>query len=458
MRTRLLLLLVALASPRAHACGCLAPPDPTNPVVQSRERIFFAVRGNEITAHIQLAFDQNTSSFAWLLPLPAVPDVSVGRNELFTALAAATQPSFQLTEAPPDCGGGRAARRSGCEGDCGGGFGGGGGYYGGSGDRYGRNGLPNPVVLQDTVGPYDYAVVRGDDDTALLDWLARNRYFVPTGTPGVLRPYVHPGAYFLAVKLAPNGATGDLQPIVVHYTSDLPMIPIILTSVTVAQRLPITAWILGPARAIPRNYYHVLLDDARIDWVGGAANYNDLVALAVAETPKHHGFVTEYAGPSEIVHDLSPSETELFRGLPKLTRLYTILTAADMTDDPVFSFNPDLELVASAHPATLTLGCAGTDGTLTTADGLRLPFANGKPTVPADLPAALRVEILREAGPPEIVADHRDAIESALAGMAPPPPTGDNPDAGPISRAPSRPFTLAALALLALLLRPRRRR
>ena len=51
---------------------------------------------------------------------------------------------------------------------------------------------------------------------------------------GVVGPYIRPGAYFLALKLRPGESAGDLQPVVLRYRSDLPMIPIVLTQVAAA--------------------------------------------------------------------------------------------------------------------------------------------------------------------------------------------------------------------------------
>src|SRR5437762_11709624 len=96
----------------------------------------------------------------------------------------------------------------------------------------------------------------------MLKWLSANHYFVPAGTSGAVDPYIHPGAYFLALKLKSGQSAGDLQPVVVHYKSDLPMIPIILTSVGAQPNMGIFVWILGEMRAVPRNYYHTVINDA----------------------------------------------------------------------------------------------------------------------------------------------------------------------------------------------------
>ena len=58
----------------------------------------------------------------------------------------------------------------------------------------------------------------------------------------------------------------------------------------------IQVWMLGAGRAIPRNYYHTVINDAKLDWINGSQNYNDVIIAATAEAPDKHSFVTEYAG------------------------------------------------------------------------------------------------------------------------------------------------------------------
>src|SRR5262249_23025909 len=44
-----------------------------------------------------------------------------------------------------------------------------------------------------------------------------------------------------------------------------------------------------------------ILDDAQIDWFNGARNYTDVVVRATREAAGRHTFVTEYAGPSNVM-------------------------------------------------------------------------------------------------------------------------------------------------------------
>ena len=292
--------VIALYSRRADACGCFTPPNPTVPVVQAGERILFAVENGKVTAHVQVQYSgASGQDFGWLLPLPAVPTLELGTDELFTQLTTTTQPRYTMnTVLSPDC---RQAFASG------GGAGGGSASGGAGGGNFGfadAGSAMSPLVVQDSVGPYDYAVLRADSKSDMLDWLTANHYFVPAGTDDSVGPYIHPGAFFLALRLRPGNGTGDLQPVVLHYQSDFGVIPITLTSTGAQENMGVQVWMLGTARAIPRNYNHTILNDAVIDWPSNGANYNNVIIRAVGEAPGKHTFVTEYAGPSTVMKNV----------------------------------------------------------------------------------------------------------------------------------------------------------
>ena len=139
----------------------------------------------------------------------------------------------------------------------------------------------------------------------MLQWLSDNHYFVPAGTDDAVGA-VHPPRRLLPRAQAARRATtsGDLQPVVVKYHSDLPMIPIVLTSVGGQPDMGIQVWMLGAGRAIPRNYYHTVINDAKLDWVGGSQNYNDVIIAATGEAPDKHTFVTEYAGGASVMQNV----------------------------------------------------------------------------------------------------------------------------------------------------------
>ncbi len=282
----------AINAPRiAAACGCFAAPSPAVPVVQAAERIVFAREDNRVVAHIEIQYEGAAEDFGWLIPLPTEPDFRLGAQELFDELENATAPTFLYAQNTQFCG------------DDGGGF------LSCSDDDTAFGGIPaadqgdpnqptRVLVKQFSAGPFESAALRADSKAEVLEWLEDNRYVVPDGGEDLLDPYIREGAFFLAIKLRSDADTGDLQPIVIEYEADNPMIPLILTQLGAVPDMGVLVWVLGDARAVPTNYRHVLINDEYIDWVNGAANYAQVIARAVDEAEDGHAFVTEYAGTS----------------------------------------------------------------------------------------------------------------------------------------------------------------
>ncbi len=286
---------------RAEACGCFTQPTVTTPVVQAGERILFAHEGNEVIAYIQIQYQGSADHFGWIVPLPSIPTLQIGTDELFAKLGATTQPKYQLTTNRIFCNGGSASYTNDSSGVGCGAFGDDAEYASATPDLgFANTDLSHngEVVVQDSIGPYDYAVLKADDQTEMTTWLKDNGYFVPDATGEAVKPYIHPGAYFLALKLRAGQSAGDVTPIILRYTSDLPMIPITLTQVGAIPNMGVLVWELGESRAIPRNYHHVVLDEVPI-WLG--AQYQGVITSAVGSAPGKHAFVTEYAGPSRVM-------------------------------------------------------------------------------------------------------------------------------------------------------------
>lgn len=284
-------LAVATAPAAAYACGCFAPPNPSVPVVQAGERILFAYEDGKVIAHIQIQYAGGEGEFGWLVPVPSVPEFDVSTDELFTQLIAQTQPRYTLNTVFPDA----------C-GTLNGGFGRGGVAFESDSGAPGAD-EDSPLVVEGSVGPFDYAVLKADDEQEMLEWLDESGYIVPAGLddPRILGPYIYEGGYFLALKLRAGESTGNIQPVKLVYESDYPMIPIILTSVAADPNMGVQVWVVGEHRAIPRNYRHTILNDEKIDWFNFGQNYNDVIIEATNEAPGGQSFVTEYAGPSDVM-------------------------------------------------------------------------------------------------------------------------------------------------------------
>ena len=114
---------------------------------------------------------------------------------------------------------------------------------------------------------------------------------------GIVRQHqsidLDPTASVTANPKAPDG---------LRYTGDESCVPIRLTRIAAQDDMDIRAFFLGDARTIPTNYRHVLVNPLKLDWPSFASNYKAIISLAVdAFAADGNAFVTEYAGPSDVV-------------------------------------------------------------------------------------------------------------------------------------------------------------
>jgi hypothetical protein len=115
---------------------------------------------------------------------------------------------------------------------------------------------------------------------------------------------------------------------------------------------------------------------------------------------------------------------ELIARQPYLTRLYSTLSASDMTVDPVFAVNPDLPDLSNNHTAERIIECHEGIEEFEATWRIELPqggvlrgTANDVGTWPeamASQPPNFRVLELSASGPGAVVDDFSDNIESGL--------------------------------------------
>jgi MYXO-CTERM domain-containing protein len=294
---------------RAHACGgcfCNAPPpDPFAPlpIAQNGENVVFAITKDPaggaptIDAHIQILYTGSVSQFSWVVPVEAVPVLSTGSDKLFTSLATITQPQFAAEYATSGT----------CKPDqydmhTFNGASGGTGSAGTSGGTVLTGGGNVQVAFQGAVGPYDAAVIKSDDPTALKTWLTTNGYTVTDAAGTIIDMYVREMKYFVALKLQNGVGVSAIQPIVLTFKGTEPCVPLRLTAIAANKDMPVLVWVLGDKRVVPRGFFEMKIDEARIDWWNQGSSYfgpSGLVSQAANEAGGD-AFVTEYAGPATI--------------------------------------------------------------------------------------------------------------------------------------------------------------
>lgn len=452
------LVVHALAPSEAHACGGFFCS--SSPVDQAGETIVYGLEDDgTLTMSIQIRYRGNDDDFAWILPVPAPPEISLGSDALFTELTRTTQPTFvadRITDGVcrvhPHC-----VYSSGCGSadGCG---------YGLESDPYIYDGpyvdageglrvdaaAPDSgprsdgvtVFSQGPVGPYETAVLGAATAAEVLAWLGEHGYDIPASSGPLLESYAAGGQVFVALRLSSNADTRMLQPIVMRMPTAEACLPIRLTAIATVPDMPITAFFLGRERVVPWNYStaEVAVDDLGF-WQGGRSWA--LEASRAVDALGGQAFVTDYAGGTPalelelpVVDDLAtetdpaaflqalaargyqgearmlelferylvpPPETlasrdyynclasgptaacgeptsfdpaglagaiELQITTPRrdahalvhrhgyLTRLYTTLSAEDMTIDPVFVPDAGLGDYSNVHRATLVTECS----------------------------------------------------------------------------------------------------
>jgi hypothetical protein len=328
-----LALSAALLPSRADACGGFFCS--TTPVDQSAERIVFAVDEVAQTTDmvVQISYQGADEAFAWLLPVAAVPqNREVFPNGALVPLDAQTGPLFQL---PDDCRGIPV-------------------FAAGSPNSINEEASGDPGVVihvQETVGPYDVVVLESTDAEKTFAWLTENKYRLAPAMKPYLQLYTAAGMKFLALKLTANATVQDIQPFKMTLPGTTPSIPLRLTAVAAEPEMGIVVWILGARRYEPANAPELDLQSAELKWSAFPirTNWTELVARKV-DAEGGRGWVVEQATKSADVTSLlgnafanTPDQLEardallgLFANKPYMTRLYTRVSAEEMSYDPLF--------------------------------------------------------------------------------------------------------------------------
>lgn len=259
-------------------------------VDQSGEDILFVFNDDgTVTTVVQIFYEGPSDQFAWILPIPAAPEVSLGTDAVFQQLAAQTTPQFIMNQevigtcrTQPSCWDDYDLAADGMR---------------GAGNRDG-GAPPAPEVevhLRANVGPYDVAVIRAGSVDAIRTWLDDNGYLIPDVAVAELGHYVALEHFFVALRLQKDRSAGEIQPIVLRSENNEPCIPIRLTRIATVPNMPVRAYFIGDQRVRPFNYMLVNPDYDDSGLWRGTLSYEDYVTRVVDDAGGH-AFVTDYAG------------------------------------------------------------------------------------------------------------------------------------------------------------------
>jgi hypothetical protein len=296
-----------------------------------------------ITAYVQINYTGESSSFAWVVPVPSVPQIDVAEMASFNELDLLTQPVF-LAPPVPAC----APIPVPSDGIA----------LAGAVDEE-RADSDVTVLASGTAGPYQFDVITSPDPDAMFRWLRENEYQVTDAMGPLIRVYNDENMVFLAMKLQPDAGVQDIQPIKMTYESDAPMIPIRLTAVAANPNMNILTWIFADEQAYPANYEHIAIADEELrgDFFNfGGTNYLPLLDARVDEY-QGLAMITEYGQPTADLAQrvTDPLLQQLTQEYPYVTRLLGRMSPEEMTVDPVFLFDGQLPAVSNVHDLTEAL-------------------------------------------------------------------------------------------------------
>jgi hypothetical protein len=316
--------LAVLAADPAPVAACGGFFCSSAPVDQAGETIVYSLESDgTITMTVEVDYRGMDDDFAWILPVPAVPELSIGSPALFDALRRATDPIFYTEDVvrgvcrtQPRC-----VHSSGCgevyTGGCGMSSAPSAPWMGGyievdASPRITGSepdaGPPAPVTIysDERVGPYDAVVLGASTAAEVVTWLQDHDYDIPATATELLEPYAAAGQVFIALRLSANAATGVLRPITLRMTTAEACLPIRLTAIATVPNMPITAFFLGAQPVAPTNYSTAYVEANDIGFFTGERSYADEVRAEI-DRLDGHAFAVDYAGPTPAVRIELPS-------------------------------------------------------------------------------------------------------------------------------------------------------
>jgi hypothetical protein len=312
-------ILPVLAPARASACGGFFCS--SSPIQQSSERVLYAYEADgSLTMAVEIQYAGFDDDFAWILPVPLPPTISLGTSALFDAVDGASAPRFPLSETTvgtcrevPRC-----VREDGSE-----------PFAASCGYTY----VPEPTDYVDTtpppppgpmtdpppgsmdgltiysegpIGPYETVVLGAATASEVVAWLGAHDYDIPGASLPLLEPYAALGHVFVALRLRANRVSSVLRPIVLRTPAPASGIaeaclPIRLTAIATTPALGITAFFLGDQLVTPANYSIGEVDLAGASLYRNGPSAYDAAVAAAADRRGGHAFVTDYAGRTPLL-------------------------------------------------------------------------------------------------------------------------------------------------------------
>lgn len=321
----------------ARACGGLVSSDGT--LGSDAQRAFYAVRDDRTELVVQLYVPQGGKGYGVLLPVPVQPTLDQ------TPVAAADLDALEADTRP------RVIDST---------VSGGGGFGCGAASDRALGGAGNGgVIIGDTVaiGPLTAVSLSAQDGTVLSTWLSQNGFVLPAAAQRVADGYAGPGRWFVALKR--NDTPTSRSSIGVHLTmpGDQRSFALRMAGTSVATKASFTIFVAAPAGVAPALPFSGVTLTA-LDRKVAQSSYALAVEQAV-QARKGRAFILEGVFNAAV---LPATLGALTKPGSKVTRLSTVLQAADLAEDVAFTAAApeSVPVVLAAGPRLLSVTGTGT--------------------------------------------------------------------------------------------------
>jgi hypothetical protein len=184
---------------------------------------------------LSVSWEGDAEDFAWVVPVPNIPEITVTDPDLFWELSEYTaeeipyRPGFGCYPSPEG------------EGEAGG----------------------VDVIEERVVGPYAMAILSATNATALADWLNANGYVLPAEAEEIVSEYIEKQWYFVATKInAIDEGTGEalaegaIEPIVLSFACNETVYPLRISSLSAPDTTTpeILLYVLADHLMVPEQY------------------------------------------------------------------------------------------------------------------------------------------------------------------------------------------------------------
>jgi len=199
------LMLGLLVPSVAWADGCFFPPIGKDITEPSQIAAIFYSDGQEDLI-IQVSYEGDVEDFAWVVPVPSLPEIKAVNFELFIDLSSLTSQSYD--------------------------------YFPGNGRVFEEEVM---VYERKRVGSYDAATLSSEDPDSLINWLKENGYNFPEDARDIMGHYIEKNWYFVAMKISeekqqelyppPQTPGGTIHPVRFSFKNNEIIYPLKISSI-----------------------------------------------------------------------------------------------------------------------------------------------------------------------------------------------------------------------------------